>query len=106
MENIVNRIVEIDNEADRRLTEAEEAGRKRVEDSEKEAKELKENLMARAESRMDKVRSFYRGETETDVNRINDECSQKLKQLDEAFENSHSVIEEKIFRAIVGENVG
>ena len=104
MENIVNRIVEIDNEADRRLTEAEEAGRKRVEDS--EALELKENLMARAESRMDKVRSFYRGETETDVNRINDECSQKLKQLDESFENSHSVIEEKIFRAIVGENVG
>jgi hypothetical protein len=55
---------------------------------------------------MDKVRSFYRGETETDVNRINEECSQKLKALDEAFESSHSVIEEKIFRAIVGENVG
>ena len=54
MENIVNRIVEIDNEADRRLTEAEEAGRKRIEDSEKEALELKENLMTRAESRMDK----------------------------------------------------
>lgn len=103
MENIVNKIIEIDTQADQRLNDAETAGMELVEKSEKEASELKENLRKRAENRIEKIKEFHRLETEDALAKISEESSLKMKALDESFDEIHVSIEDSIFRAIVGE---
>ena len=105
METIVNKIIEIDHEADQRLNDAESAGMELVGKSEKEAAELKESLRSRAENRIEKIREFHRLETEDALSAISEENLQQIKQLDESFEKLHVSIEDSIFRAIVGECV-
>jgi len=105
MENLVNKIIEIDNQADQRLSDAESASKKIIEESVKEAADLKESLRNRAENRMNKIRDFHKSETEDAVNRISSECTEKIKKLDEVFESQHASIEESIFRTIVGGSV-
>ncbi|MCQ2464073.1 MAG: hypothetical protein MJ095_00660 [Oscillospiraceae bacterium] len=105
MENLVNKIIEIDSQADQRLCDAESEGRELIEKSEKEAEELKESLRVRAEKRMNLIRDFHKNETEEALSRINGDCSEKIKELDEIFENQHLSIEESIFHTIVGGSV-
>lgn len=105
MENLVNKIIEIDSKADQRLNDAESASMELVEKSEKEAAELRESLRKRADSRIEKIREFHRLETEDTLARISEENVQKIKELDEAYDRLHVSIEDSIFRAIVGESV-
>ncbi len=102
MENLVNKIIEIDSQADQRLNDAESASEKLLARSEQEADDLRESLKKRADNRMEKIRDFHRMETEDALSRISEECSEQIKKLDEAFENTHVSIEESIFNTIVG----
>lgn len=105
MENLVNKIIEIDSIADQRLNDAESDSAKMIEKSEREAADLRENLRSRAENRMSKIRDFHRIETEDAISRINEDCNEKIRSLDEAYDSMHSSIEESIFRMIVGGSV-
>lgn len=105
MENLVNKIIEIDSMADQRLTDAESASEKLIEKSEREAADLRESLRVRAEKRMSRIRDFHRIETEDALKKISEDCSEKIKMLDEAYDSTHSSIEESIFRTIVGGSV-
>lgn len=103
MENLVNKIIEIDSMADQRLCDAESASEKLKENTEREAASLKEDLRKKAENRMSEIRKFHKDETQEILTRINHECNAKINQLDDAFEKQHLSIEDSIFRAIVGE---
>lgn len=103
MENLVNKIIEIDSMADQRLCDAESASEKLRENTEREAAGLKEDLRIKAEKRMSEIRKFHQDETREILAGIDKECNEKISQLDEAFNKQHLSIEDSIFRAIVGE---
>ncbi|MDD6825587.1 MAG: hypothetical protein PUE12_05665 [Oscillospiraceae bacterium] len=105
MENIINKIIDIDRMAEKRLSDAETESQNLIAKSEREAADLKENLRSAAEKRISEVRDFHKNETEAELNRIRSECDAKIKELDEAYENKHFSIEESIYRTIVGESV-
>lgn len=105
MENIINRIIEIDRKADKRLTDAEKESSKLIKNSEREAADLKEDLRTAAEIRISEVCKFHKTETEQAVSKINSDCEEKIRMLDEAYEKKHLSIEENIFHTIVGENI-
>ena len=105
MENIINKIIDIDRMAEKRLSDAETESQNLIAKSEREAADLKENLRSAAEKRISEVRDFHKNETEAELNRIRSECDAKIKELDEAYENKHLSIEESIYRTIVGESV-
>lgn len=102
MENIVDEIIRIDKEADDRLAKAEEQGREIIISSEKEASELTVKLRADAEKRISQVFEFHKNETDSAINRISQECSDKIREIDEAYEKKHKDIEDSIFKSIVG----
>ncbi|MBE6852312.1 MAG: hypothetical protein E7505_02380 [Ruminococcus sp.] len=105
MENVINRIIEIDKAADKRLNDALERSKKIIGSSEREASDIKENTRADAEQRISEIRLFHKNEIEKEISEITSECDKKIRQLDEAYEKLHLSIEEDIFRAIVGDCV-
>ena len=52
---------------------------------------------------MSEIRKFHQDETREILAGINNDCNEKISQLDEAFNKQHLLIEDSIFRAIVGE---
>ena len=105
MENIVNEIIRIDKEADERLIDADKESKKILNASEKEAQELKDDINSKAEKRIQEIIKFHQIETDSELEKINNDCVSKIQQLDEVYENIHLSIEDSIFHTIVGGNV-
>jgi len=105
MENIVNKIISIDKEADERLINADNESKKILNASEKEAQDLKDDIDSKAQERIQEIIRFHQLETDKELKKIEDDCMSKIKQLDEVYENIHLSIEDGIFHTIVGGNV-
>ena len=102
MENIVDEIIKIDKKADDRLLEADNKRKEILNNSQKEASEIKSTLSARAEKIISQVIDFHKNETDAAIKKISEECNEKIMQLDKAFEENHKAIEDSIFQSIVG----
>lgn len=105
MENIVDEIIKIDKKADDRLVEADNQRREILDNSEKEASEIRNTLSANAEKRISQVLDFHKNETDAAIKRISDDCNEKIMQLDKSFQANHKAIEDSIFQSIVGGSI-
>lgn len=103
MENIVDKIIQIDRNADERLIEAKEKQKKIIADSDEEITKLKERLSGEAEKRISEVSALHKKETSEAVEKLNKKCEEDLSVLDNAFRQKHEEIENSIFRSIAGE---
>ncbi|MDO5560247.1 MAG: hypothetical protein Q4F95_11680 [Oscillospiraceae bacterium] len=103
MENIVDKIIQIDRNADERLVEAQEQQKQILDDSETEIVKLKQKLSQEADKRINEVSDFHKKETSETVEKLNKKCEEELRMLDRAYELRHEEIEKSIFRSIAGE---
>ncbi len=105
MENIVDEIIKIDKKADDRLVQADNQRKEILDNSEKEASDIRATLSANAEKRISQVLNFHKSETDAAIQKISEDCNEKIMQLDKAFEENHKSIEDSILQSIVGGNI-
>lgn len=103
MESVVNRIIDIDRMADIKINDA----RKRSDDillnSEKECKNLRNNINSAAENRISKVEEINKSDYDLKVTGLKKKYGLEKQNMDDFFESRHIEIENRIFAEIVGE---
>ncbi|MGN0621013.1 MAG: hypothetical protein ACI4I9_04015 [Porcipelethomonas sp.] len=105
MENIVNRIVDIDRQADEKIAQARKKCDEMLEGISSECEKIKRELSDAADRRIAEVEKINRSELEASASELEREYSQELMEMDNFFEKNHFVIENAIFAETVGERV-
>ena len=103
MENVVNKIIEIDREADNRLNMALENKKKLIDSACVEAEKIKKKLLDEADARIAEVEAERRAESDSKISKLRADSEARLKAMDEAFENKRDIIEQSIYMRTVGE---
>lgn len=103
MENIINKIIEIDRLAEERLHQAETKQNEISLQAQNECKKLEEKLRHDADARISEIEKINKREFEILSEDIAKKYDEKLKNMDLFYEKNHIDIENKIFGEIVGE---
>lgn len=105
METIINKIIEIDRQAEERLNQAENKKNEISIITKNECKNLETKLYNDAEKRIAEIERINRDEFEKISESLTKEYADKMKNMDIYFEKNHENIENKMFNEIVGEVV-
>ena len=99
MDEIINKILDIDRQAEERLLQAEKDKTKILNEAKLQEMEIKENCILRADDRIEKVESSEKKSAE----KITLEMKAKMADLDKLFNDNKEKWENEIFHRIVGE---
>lgn len=103
MENVINRIIEIDRQAEKKLNEAEKIKADMLEKAKEDVSKLQQQLKGDASSRIEKVEQFHKNDCETAVAELKERCKKDIEVMDKAFTETHIEIENALFKEIAGE---
>ncbi|MCX7658790.1 MAG: hypothetical protein N2Z57_08950 [Oscillospiraceae bacterium] len=103
MDNIINKIIEIDDEACRRVEDAEEKKKQIISQAKIEAAGIKEEHKKRADEKLIKVEECEKSVADEKIAKIENEKQEKIKALQKIFDDNHLAWEQEIFKRIVGE---
>lgn len=103
MENVVNRIIEIDRQAEKKLNEAEKIKADMLEKAKEDVIKLQEQLKGDASSRIEKVEQFHKNDCEVAIAELKARCKKDIEAMDKAFAETHIEIENALFKEIAGE---
>ena len=103
MENVINRIIEIDRQAENKLNEAEKIKADMLEKAKEDVSKLQQQLKGDASSRIEKVEQFHKNDCETAVAELKERCKKDIEAMDKAFTETHIEIENALFKEIAGE---
>ena len=102
MENIINDILAIDLEAQKRLEESIEKRNQIIREANEKESEIKCSILNRADNRLVKVEAFYKKNSDEVIEQINSETKTKVDKINQVFAENHQQWEENIFNNIIG----
>ncbi len=103
MENIVSKIIEIDQQANQKLADSENRKREILANAKADASRCRAELETAAERRIREVRAFHQSEYDRKAALLAEQQRQAIAALDAAYAQKHTEIEDAIFHEIVGE---
>ena len=103
MDEIINKILDIDRQAEERLLQAEKDKTKILNEAKLQEMEIKENCILRADDRIEKVESSEKKSADEQIEKITSEMKAKMADLDKLFNDNKEKWENEIFHRIVGE---
>lgn len=103
MESIISKILEIDKQAEQKLSEASELKEQLALDAQAEADFLEQTLKQKADAAIANVEAVNKLEFENITYENQKKHSEIIKVLDDFYEREHEKIESVIFENIVGE---
>lgn len=101
MENIVTKIIEIDQQADEKLAASQEEMRKILADARVQAEQCRSALQAAADKRIAAVTAFHQSEYERQSAVLHEASEQAKTSLDKSFQTQHTTLEDELFRAVL-----
>lgn len=103
MENLVNKIIEIDRMADSRINTARKQSRDMLKNSDEQCKKIVRDIEAAAEKRIAEIENINKSEYDLKAAALDEKISNEKEEMDCYFRDHHIEIEKKIFAEIVGE---
>lgn len=103
MENLVNKIIEIDRMANSRIVEAQKSSRKILSDAETRCVSLERDISYAADKRITEIEKINKADFDMKIAKLEKKYADEKKNMDRFFDFSHLDIENKIFAEIVGE---
>lgn len=106
MENIVNRIIAIDKSAQLKLEKACAMRDEILEKNKAECEKMQSSFKTQADKALLRYSEYRKNEYSEKSAALRAVYEEKVREMNENFENNHSAIEEEIFKTIVGEHIG
>ena len=103
MENVINRILEIDKDACVRLEQAEKQKKQILAETKIEEAKIKEDHIKRADVRIQKVEETEKKFAEEEMIKLEEKKQEQISKLNAIFEQNHISWEQDIFQRIVGD---
>ena len=103
MDEIINKILDIDRQAEERLLQAEKDKTKILNEAKLQEMKIKENCISRADDRIEKVELSEKQGADEQIEKITSEMKAKMADLDKLFNDNKEKWENEIFHRIVGE---
>ena len=103
MENVINRILEIDKEARDRLDEAEKQKKQIFVEAKLEEAKIKEDHIKRADARILEVDATEKKFADEEMEKLEKVKLEQISKLDAIYEQNHISWEQDIFQRIVGD---
>lgn len=103
MDEIINKILDIDRQAEERLLQAEKDKIKILNEAKLQEMKIKENCILRADDRIEKVELSEKQSADEQIEKITSEMKAKMADLDKLFNDNKEKWENEIFHRIVGE---
>ncbi len=101
MENIITEILEIENNAQKRITDAEQQCIQIIADAKAEKENLINNKIQEAENRIKFINSEEQRKAEKNLNEIEKNKQEAIAKLDDIYNSAHIEWEENIFNSII-----
>ena len=101
-ESVINKIMNIDREADRKLNEAYARQKEAAEEVEEQKHMMRRQLESQAKKHLEKFESQRKFEFEESVKELKLRTEQSKTKLERLFNENHAGWEEEIFGGIVG----
>lgn len=105
MENIINRIISIDENAKERLSEAEQRRQSILESAEQEKQDIIRQNLGKAQTTLIRMDDFEKHSSEEKIDRINKDAEEKIKRLNMLFDEKHLAWEDEIVGRIVAPDI-
>lgn len=101
MENLINRILKIDEDARKRLESAKESKAQTIVSAERQEEEIRTEVLKRADGRLEKVEEFEKQNADEKIAVIDADKQSKISELDKAYRSKHKKWENEIFNNII-----
>ena len=103
VENIINRILEIDKQACERIESAEKQKKQIFSDAKVEEAQIRDEHLKKANIKIDEYDQQQKLIADEKIAKIEEEKLKKISDLQSIYDNNHSSWEQDIFQRIVGE---
>ncbi|MBP1561619.1 MAG: hypothetical protein J6C96_10340 [Oscillospiraceae bacterium] len=100
--NIIASILEIEQNAQKRLEEAEKKKNQLIADAKAEEEKLINEKISKVENDLKKIELEEQKKTDEKLAEIEKRKKEEIRRLDEVFENNHAEWENSIFGSIIG----
>ncbi len=104
MEDLINRILEIDENARKRLQKAYDEKAHTINSAEKQEEDIRTEVLKRVDGRLEKVEEFEKASADEKINIIDKDKQKLISMLDEKFNSNHKKWEENIIKNIISDN--
>lgn len=101
MENLINRILEIDENAKKKLEDAYKQKSQIICEAEKQEEKIKEDVFKRVNGRVEKVEEFEKSNADEKLAELEKKTAEEIAALDKAFDENHEKWENDIYRNII-----
>lgn len=101
MNNIINRIIEIDKKAKDLISYADKQNEELIESVEKEKKELISNMAKESKEKLETVRKTENEYADSKIQKLIEEKLEAIDKLNQAYEENHQEWEDKIFKRML-----
>lgn len=105
MENIINRILEVDQEAEKRLIQAENKKKQMLADARMERQKLKEETLKKEQDKLGRAENAESFEAQAKISRIQQEQEDKIRRLEEIYERNHENWEREMMEQILSDTL-
>lgn len=103
MDNLINKIIDIDQNARLKLEKAYEQKKSILLDGEKQEEQIKSKVCIKIDDRVIKVEAFEKKEADEKIEKISIKTEDTIKELNDIFENNHEKWENDIFMNIINQ---
>ena len=101
MENIINKILEIDENARKKLENAQSAKSKIMYEAQKEEENIRNEVLERVSGRVSKIEEFEKSTAEEKISEIKANANKAIENINNKFEKNHKQWENEIFNKII-----
>lgn len=105
MENIINRIISIDENAKERLSEAEERRKSILASAEQEKQGIIRKNLGKAQTTLIRMDDFEKHSSEDRIAAINKAAEEKIARLNRLYEDNHLIWEDEIVGRITAQDI-
>lgn len=102
MENVINRILEIDEKARMMIAEAEKKKQNILNEAHENEQQVKDNFVNKSQEKISKVDEVHKLESNEQIAGIENEKRLKIEKLDKLYADKHAEWEAQILKSIVG----
>lgn len=102
MDNIINKILEIDQEANKKLEIAKNRSKQIISEARLEEEKIKADSLQKAEAKIQKVDDTEKAEAEGKINYIQKQMNNKIEEFQRCYNNNHEQWEDEIIKTIIG----
>ena len=101
MENLINRILEIDEDAKKKLDNAYKKKSDILCDAEKQEDQIKEDVFKKVNGRVEKVEEFEKSNSDEKLAELAKKTEDEIAALDKTYNENHDKWEDEIYRNII-----